>query len=75
MSSSIPSQVEVEVVRDREGVMVCVCGMENVDPLGIHTGTDMITELQNLSLSSFTGLSYIIYIFQVTPSLSRRRRH
>ena len=31
-------ELEVEVVRDCEGNMITVCFIENIDPLGIHTG-------------------------------------
>ena len=31
-------ELEVEVVRDSEGDMISVCFIENIDPLGVHTG-------------------------------------
>ena len=31
-------ELEVEVVRDSEGNMISVCFIENIDPLGVHTG-------------------------------------
>ncbi len=31
-------ELELEVVRDVEGNMITVCFIENIDPLGIHTG-------------------------------------
>ena len=31
-------ELELEVVRDREGNMITVCYIENIDPLGVHTG-------------------------------------
>ena len=31
-------ELEVEVVRDEKGQMITVCFIENIDPLGIHTG-------------------------------------
>ncbi len=31
-------ELELEVVRDREGNMITVCFIENIDPLGVHTG-------------------------------------
>ena len=31
-------ELEVEVVRDCEGNMITVCFIENIDPLGVHTG-------------------------------------
>lgn len=35
-------EVEMEVVRDACGNALCVCGMENVDPMGIHTGDSVV---------------------------------
>ena len=31
-------ELEVEVVRDAKGNMITVCFIENIDPLGVHTG-------------------------------------
>ena len=31
-------ELEVEVVRDSEGNIITVCMIENIDPLGVHTG-------------------------------------
>lgn len=31
-------ELEVEVVRDAKGKMITVCFIENIDPLGVHTG-------------------------------------
>ncbi|MCI5065149.1 carbamoyl-phosphate synthase large subunit [bacterium] len=35
-------EIELEVMRDRKDNVVIVCGIENLDPMGIHTG-DSIT--------------------------------
>ncbi|KAI1287621.1 CAD protein [Halotydeus destructor] len=35
-------EVEYEVVRDQYGNCVTVCNMENVDPLGVHTGESIV---------------------------------
>lgn len=35
-------EVEYEVVRDARGNCITVCNMENVDPLGIHTGESIV---------------------------------
>lgn len=35
-------ELEYEVVRDRYDNCICVCNMENLDPLGIHTGESMV---------------------------------
>jgi carbamoyl-phosphate synthase large subunit len=31
-------ELELEVIRDRKGAMITVCFIENVDPMGVHTG-------------------------------------
>ncbi|OGG50770.1 carbamoyl phosphate synthase large subunit [Candidatus Kaiserbacteria bacterium RIFCSPHIGHO2_01_FULL_54_36] len=35
-------EVEYEVVRDRADNCITVCNMENIDPMGIHTGESMV---------------------------------
>jgi len=35
-------EIEYEVVRDRIGDCITVCNMENLDPLGIHTGESIV---------------------------------
>jgi carbamoyl-phosphate synthase large subunit len=35
-------EIEYEVVRDRTGDCITVCNMENLDPLGIHTGESIV---------------------------------
>jgi len=35
-------EIEAEVVRDSDGNSLCVCSMENVDPMGIHTGDSIV---------------------------------
>ncbi|MBM7581987.1 carbamoyl-phosphate synthase large subunit [Caldicoprobacter guelmensis] len=35
-------EIEYEVVRDADGNCVIVCSMENVDPVGIHTGDSIV---------------------------------
>ncbi len=36
-------ELELEVVRDKEGNMITVCFIENVDPMGVHTGDSYCT--------------------------------
>ena len=36
-------ELELEVVRDKEGKMITVCFIENVDPMGVHTGDSYCT--------------------------------
>ena len=35
-------EFEIEVVRDAEGNALAVCGMENIDPMGVHTGDSIV---------------------------------
>lgn len=35
-------EIEFETMRDAKGEAVIVCGMENVDPVGIHTGDSIV---------------------------------
>jgi carbamoyl-phosphate synthase large subunit len=43
-------EFELEVVRDRLDNVVCVCSIENLDPMGIHTG-DSVTVAPQMTLS------------------------
>ncbi|MBQ1491404.1 MAG: carbamoyl-phosphate synthase large subunit, partial [Blautia sp.] len=36
-------ELELEVVRDKENHMITVCFIENVDPMGVHTGDSFCT--------------------------------
>src|SRR5690625_507855 len=36
------TEIEFEVVRDKANTAVVVCHMENIDPVGIHTGDSMV---------------------------------
>ena len=35
-------EIEFEVIRDKKGNKVVVCHMENIDPVGIHTGDSIV---------------------------------
>ncbi|MEL7473103.1 MAG: carbamoyl-phosphate synthase large subunit, partial [Planctomycetota bacterium] len=43
-------EYELEVVRDKNDNVVIVCGIENIDPMGVHTG-DSITVAPTLTLT------------------------
>jgi len=43
-------EYEMEVVRDRNDNAIIICGIENIDPMGIHTG-DSITVAPMLTLT------------------------
>ena len=46
-------ELELEVVRDSEGNMITVCFIENIDPLGVHTG-DSFCSAPMLTISEET---------------------
>ena len=35
-------EIEYEIIRDKDDNCICVCDMENVDPVGIHTGDSVV---------------------------------
>ena len=35
-------EIEFEVIRDEDGNRITVCSMENVDPVGVHTGDSIV---------------------------------
>ncbi|MDL2246405.1 carbamoyl-phosphate synthase large subunit [Methanobrevibacter sp. OttesenSCG-928-K11] len=43
-------EFEYEVMRDKEDTCIIICNMENIDPMGIHTGESVVVApAQNLS--------------------------
>ena len=50
-------EIEFEVIRDRLNNRAIVCGMENVDPVGVHTGDSIVVApCQTLSDAEYTML-------------------
>ncbi len=50
-------EVEYEVVRDAAGNTITVCNMENLDPMGIHTGESIVVApSQTLTNAEYHGL-------------------
>ena len=43
-------EFELEVMRDRRDNVVIVCSIENLDPMGVHTG-DSVTVAPQMTLS------------------------
>ena len=35
-------EIEYEVIRDSKGTCITVCNMENIDPVGVHTGDSIV---------------------------------
>jgi carbamoyl-phosphate synthase large subunit len=55
-------EVEYEVVRDAADNCIAVCNMENVDPLGIHTGESIVVApSQTLTDAEYFGLRAIAF--------------
>ncbi|HUC87264.1 MAG TPA: carbamoyl-phosphate synthase (glutamine-hydrolyzing) large subunit [Candidatus Saccharimonadales bacterium] len=64
-------EVEYEVVRDGAGNIITVCNMENLDPMGIHTGESIVVApsqtltnneyhfLREISLKTITHLGIV----------------
>ncbi len=47
-------EYELEVVRDRNDNCVIVCGIENIDPMGVHTGDSItVAPIQTLTDSEY----------------------
>ena len=50
-------EIEFEVMRDRKGNSITICSMENVDPVGVHTGDSIVVApAQTLSEKEFMML-------------------
>jgi carbamoyl-phosphate synthase large subunit len=45
-------EFELEVVRDKKDNVVIVCSIENIDPMGVHTG-DSVTVAPQMTLSDY----------------------
>lgn len=53
-------EIEYEVVRDQAGNIITVCNMENLDPMGIHTGESIVVApSQTLSNEDYHRLRQI----------------
>jgi len=50
-------EIELEVMRDKKDQMVIVCGIENLDPMGIHTGDSItVAPIQTLTDKEYERL-------------------
>ena len=38
-------EIEYEVMRDAKGNCITVCNMENIDPVGVHTGDSIVVAI------------------------------
>lgn len=60
-------ELELEVVRDEEGNMITVCFIENIDPLGVHTGDSFLC---CSNAYHFQGASGSVFRSRLTASLT-----
>ena len=50
-------EIEFEVMRDKNDTAITICSMENIDPVGIHTGDSIVVApSQTLTLKEYTML-------------------
>ena len=50
-------EIEFEVMRDSTDTAIAICGMENIDPVGVHTGDSMVVApIQTLNEHDFNML-------------------
>ncbi|AFG37905.1 carbamoyl-phosphate synthase large subunit [Spirochaeta africana] len=61
-------ELEVEVVRDAKNQMVAVCFIENVDPMGVHTG-DSFCVAPMLTISAEVQQQLQEYAFRIVESI------
>lgn len=61
-------EVEYEIVRDSAGNKIVVCNMENVDPVGVHTG-DSIVVAPSLTLSDKTKEMFRASAFNIVEAI------
>ncbi len=61
-------ELELEVVRDSEGNMITVCFIENIDPMGTHTG-DSFCSAPMLTISEETQKRLQEYAYRIVDSV------
>ena len=50
-------EIELEVVRDKADNAIVICGIENLDPMGVHTGDSItVAPIQTLSDAEYQAL-------------------
>lgn len=57
-------ELELEVVRDSKNQMITVCGIENVDPVGVHTG-DSFCVAPMLTVSKYVQKKLQEYAYRI----------
>src|SRR5260370_8282378 len=66
-------EFELEVMRDRRDNVVIVCSIENLDPMGVHTG-DSITVAPAMTLSDREYQRMRDAAITITPTLGAKAR-
>lgn len=61
-------ELELEIVRDCEGNMITVCFIENIDPLGVHTG-DSFCSAPMLTISKETQAKLQEQAYRIVDSV------
>ncbi len=61
-------ELEVEVVRDTDNKMVAVCFIENIDPMGVHTG-DSFCSAPMLTIDKSVQKRLQDYAFRIVESI------
>ena len=82
-------ELELEIMRDQYGNKLCICGMENLDPLGVHTGESIVVapcqtipdaEYQEMRTMAFNIVDSLGIVgecnvqFAINPKLARPTR-
>jgi carbamoyl-phosphate synthase/aspartate carbamoyltransferase len=82
-------ELELEIMRDQYSNKLCICGMENLDPLGVHTGESIVAapcqtipdaEYQEMRTMAFNIVDSLGIVgecnvqFAINPNLSRPSR-
>ena len=82
-------ELELEIMRDQYGNKLCICGMENLDPLGVHTGESIVVapcqtipdaEYQEMRTMAFNIVDSLGIVgecnvqFAINPTLARPTR-
>ena len=50
-------EIEFEMMRDKNDTVIAICSMENIDPVGVHTGDSIVVApVQTLTLKEFAML-------------------
>lgn len=62
-------ELEYEVLRDQSGNAICICNMENLDPMGVHTGESIVVT-PSLTLNDIEYYSMREHALKIANSLN-----